>query len=76
MEIEAAVSSLPDESKHEVRTMTAAVLKKASLPNQKNIGKEQKALHQLKKDKSRVIMKADKGNCFVVLDREDYDQKM
>ena len=34
------------------------------------------ALHELKKDRSRVIMKADKGNCLVVLDREEYDSKM
>ena len=25
---------------------------------------------------SKVIMKADKGNCFVVMDRSDYDNKM
>ena len=41
-----------------------------------NQEKKYKALQNLKKDTSRVIMKADKGNCFVVLDREDYDNKM
>ena len=47
-----------------------------SLPNH-NISKEEsKALHELKKDRSRVIMKPDKGNCLVVLDREEYDSKM
>ena len=30
----------------------------------------------MKKDESIVIMKADKGNCFVVMDRSDYNQKM
>ena len=37
---------------------------------------ERKAILQLKKDKTRVIMKADKGNCFIVMDRSDYDAKM
>ena len=49
---------------------------RASLPNH-NISKEEsKALHELKKDRSRVIMKADKGNCLAVLDREEYDSKL
>ena len=33
-------------------------------------------LSDLKKDESIVIMKADKGNCFVVMDRSDYNLKM
>lgn len=33
-------------------------------------------MYELKKDCFRVIMKVDKGNCFVVLDREEYDSKM
>ena len=75
-EIEASISYLPDESKDQIRTSAAAILQRASLPNH-NISKEEsKALHELKKDRSRVIMKADKGNCLVVLDREVYDSKM
>ncbi len=30
----------------------------------------------MRKDTSRVITKADKGNCYVVVDRKDYDEKM
>ena len=39
---------------------------------------ERKSLYTygLKKDKTRVVMKADKGNCFVVMDKTDYDEKM
>ena len=75
-EIEASISYLPDESKGQIRTSAAAILQRASLRNH-NISKEEsKALHELKKDRSRVIMKADKGNCVVVLDREVYDSKM
>ncbi|KAJ7383933.1 hypothetical protein OS493_024618, partial [Desmophyllum pertusum] len=59
-----------------IRTSTATILHRAQLPNHKNTTKEEnKALRDLKKDTSRVIMKADKGNCFVVLDRDDYEQQ-
>ena len=76
-EVEAAINCLSEESKDQVRTSTAAMLQKACLPNHKNISKEEtKALHDLKRENSRVIMKADKGNCFVVMDREDCDNKM
>ena len=34
------------------------------------------ALKNLTDDHERVIMKADKGNCFVVMDKIDYDTKM
>ncbi len=47
------------------------------MPQHRNTTKdEMKALNNLKKDKSRVVMKADKGNCLVVMDRSEYDEKM
>lgn len=58
-------------------TSTAAILHWAQQSNHKNITKEEnKALQNLKRETSRVIMNADKGNCFIVLDNEDYDSKM
>ena len=76
-EIEAAIRHLPDISKDAVRTSSAAILHRARLPAHKNISKEErKVLNDLKKDQSRVIMKADKGNCFVVMDRSDYDNSV
>ena len=75
--IEAAIARLPDESKHIVRTTTATLLDRSKLSQHKNTTTaERKALRQLKKDTTRVVMKADKGNCFVVTDRTDYDEKM
>ena len=74
-EIEASISYLPDESKDQIRISAAAILLRASLPNHNISKEERKALHELKKDRSRVIMKADKGNCLFVLDREEYDSK-
>ena len=76
-EIEASIRHLPDDSKDAVRTSSAAILHRARLPAHSNVSKEEKkALNNLKKDQSRVVMKADKGNCFVVMDRSDYDNKM
>ena len=76
-EIEAAIRHLPDDSKDAVRTCSAAILHRARLLAHNNVSKEErKALNNLKKDQSRVVMKADKGNCFVVMDRSDYDNKM
>ncbi len=47
------------------------------VPQHKNINNEEsQALRNLKKDATRIIMKADKGNSLVVLDRSDYDSKM
>ena len=76
-EVEAAITHLPDECKDSIRTSTAAILHRARLPPHKNITKdERKALKDLKKDDTRILMKADKGNCFVVLDTIDYNNKM
>ena len=76
-EVEAAIARLPDESKYAIRTTTASLLHRARLPPHNNITKaELKALKNLKDDHERVIMKADKGNCFVVVDKTDYDTKM
>ena len=64
-EVEASISYLPDETRDQIRTSAAAnIFLRDFLPNQ-NISKEDsKAFH------------ADKGNCLVVLDREEYDSKM
>ena len=33
-------------------------------------------MKELKEDKDIVILKSDKGNCTVIMDRPDYDQKI
>ncbi|XP_068671416.1 uncharacterized protein [Montipora foliosa] len=76
-EVEAAIHHLPEESKNFIRNSTATILHKARPPSHKNLNAdERKALQDLKKDETRILMKADKGNCFVVLDKSDYDSKM
>jgi len=76
-EVEAAITHLHDECKDSIRTSTATILHRARLLLHKNITKgERKALKDLRKDDTRILMKADKGNCFVVLDTIDYNNKM
>ena len=59
------------------RTNTASILDRARLPQHKNIStEERKALRNLKKDPTRIVTKADKGNSLVVMDRSDYESKM
>lgn len=55
----------------EERPVTATILNNAQLPNHKNIAtQEKRALHDLKTDSSKaIIIKAEKGNCFVVINR-------
>ena len=54
------------------RSKVAGVLKTAR-PIDKE---EEQALKELKEDKDIVILKADKGNCTVIMDRPDYDRKI
>jgi hypothetical protein len=76
-EIEAAIIDLPDESKDSTRTSAANLLRRCQLPSHKNTtANERKATDELRKVKIRIVMKADKGNCFVVIDRSDYVKKM
>lgn len=64
-EVEAAIVRLPDDSKDAIQTTTASLLHRARLPPHRNITKaELRALKSLKDDHERVIVKADKGNCF------------
>jgi hypothetical protein len=74
--IEAGIDNLNDDSKEIIRNATASILDKAQLPANNVSKQEKRALAVLKKDDSIIITKADKGNCFVVMDRPDYDEKM
>ena len=62
--IEAAIRHLrPDDSKD--AASSAAVLHMARLPAHNNVSKEErKALNNRTKDQSRIVMEADKENCF------------
>ena len=53
----------------ELTVEVKAILKKAQ-PLRHNLTKEQKAIGELKRDKTRVILTADKGVSLVVMDKE------
>ena len=75
-EIEDGISSLSVADKELVRAEVVKTL--TTIRHTKpNISRgEMKALKKLKNDDSITIVKADKGNCTVVLDTVDYENKM
>ena len=73
--IETICSKLKEEDVAELRGEINAVLRKGKTPKP-NLNKEERtAIIQLRKDKDRIILTADKGVAIVVLDREDYNNK-
>ena len=73
--IETVCSKLKEEDAAELREEINGILKKGRIPKP-NLDKEERlALHQLRKDKDRIILTADKGITMVVLDKEDYINK-
>ena len=74
--VEGSISELSAEEKLKVRAQVSEVLSRARPPPSNIPSKEMKDLQDLRKDKSRLIISADKGNCTVVMDRKDYDDKV
>ena len=59
----------------ELRADINSILRKGKTPKA-NLTKEEKiGLAQLRKDKDRIILMADKRVAMVVMDREDYNKK-
>ena len=74
--LEAAIRSLPEEKAQELRTETARILQRAKPPRSNLKPKEFKAIRDLNKDESILVLAADKGNATVVMDTEDYKTKI
>ena len=74
--VEDGIYALSGEAKIALRSQISQVLQRASVPPSNLPQDELRALHDLRKDKDRVIIQADKGNCTVVMDRKDYDEKV
>ena len=73
--IESMCPKLKEEDVSEFRTDINAILRKGKAPKP-NLNKQERiALTQLRNDKHRVILTADKGVALVVLDKEDYINK-
>lgn len=75
-EAEAALARLPKENANLARNKLALKFRNQPRPTS-NLNKDQRlALKKLKDNKEITILKADKGNCTVVLDTQEYDGKM
>ena len=75
-EIEPVVYNFPEDSASNIRIEITDILRHGKLPRSNLNRKEHHAIHSLRQDKSIHILKADKGNCTVVMDKTDYDQKI
>ena len=58
-----------------LRGEVKSVLKKIQAPKHNITGQERKAIDELRKDKTRIILTADKGVSIVVMNRDDYNRK-
>ena len=73
--VEESISQLNDDRRHLVRAEVSSILRRAK-PPPKNIQKDVfNALIALKKDPDRLVLSADKGNCVVVMDKQQYHDK-
>ena len=73
--IEKACTSLQPGKVEELGGEVKANIKKMQPPKYNLTKEEHKALEELKKDKTRIILTADKGVSIVVLDKEEYIKK-
>ncbi len=73
---EVACRNLPEAEGTQLRSKVASVLK-SSKPPQQNVTKdERQAIKDLKKAEDIIILPADKGKSTVVLDKEEYVEKV
>ena len=73
--IEHACNQLQQGKAEELRGEVKSILKKIQAPKHNITGEERKVIDELRKDKSRIILTADKGVSMVVMDRDDYNRK-
>ena len=74
--LEPKLFHLKNDTACNIRVQITEVLRRAKLPSS-NLSKNMKdAVRNLRTDKSIHILKADKGNATVVLDRIEYDNKI
>ena len=66
---------LKEQDTMELRTDINALLKKAKTPKPNLTTEERRGLTQLKRDKDKEVLTADKGVAMVVMDKQDYNNK-
>ena len=73
--IESMCPKLKEDDAMELRVDINSLLRKAKVPKSNLTKQEKIGLYQLKKDKDRVILTADKGVAMVIMEKEDYNNK-
>ena len=73
--IENACTKLEEGKAEEFRVQVKSAIQKIKPPRSNLTRGEKKAITELKKDKSRMVLTADKGVALVVLNTEDYLKK-
>ena len=68
-------AKLPQDTAEEIRAKVCSLFRNTPKPKQNLSTSQFKAIKSLKKRDNIVIMKADKGNATVVMDKENYHQK-
>ena len=74
-QIEKACQQLDQGKAEELRGETKATFKNIRPPRPNISKKEEKAIQELRKDQSKIVLTADKGVVMVVLQKEDYIRK-
>ena len=75
--VENGIFSLNQSAKDTIRVSVANILKNCKVPATVNITKEQeKALQTLRKDETVKIIPADKRRCIVVMDSDEFKEKI
>jgi hypothetical protein len=74
--IEKAIRDLPVEQAEEARQETVRIIKNASKPAHNLNKAEKEALRTIKGNSELTILPADKGNATVILNTQDYKQKI
>ncbi|XP_072044077.1 uncharacterized protein [Amphiura filiformis] len=73
---EKACWAIPNAEAQNLRAEVAGVLKSAKIPPPNISYDERKALRELQKDQSLIIMGADKGRSTVVTEKDTYEEKV
>ena len=73
--IENVCNQLQQGKAEELRGEIKSVMKKIHTPRSNITREERKAIDELRRDKSNMILTVDKGVSMMVMDRDDYNQK-
>ena len=73
--VEKSCQNLTQGEADEMRAEIKAAIKRSQPPRSNITREEQRALRELKKDDTRVILTADIGVCLVVLDKDEFIRK-